>query len=357
MSGFVWGEPELVGSGTLVDEHEGYCVLECSYRPSSPSNYFRITGTWTIPCCSYFNLDFEYIVQDVCTAINTDEIGYTAIGDGYSSSYFFPAIYSPDSKSKSVNEYIWPPRDITVTMTLALCYGNTHSGTNTAKLTSIGWSSYPIAPTLSNLSPTTTTVNTATQFTVTTSTVCPQVTYQWNFGDGGTSTSAPPVSHTYTNAGAYQLTVTASNTAGTNSLTETIGVRGLPTATISPQNKIVLIDSKVNFTSAGSSIGYPPYSPSADLAYQWTCVNSSSQQTGFTYVDGTSSTSEEPHIQFTTLDTYTVSLVVTNGYGSSPSVSTSVYVVEKEPPTDEQMRDDIIIITTDAQVTKRFEDV
>lgn len=357
MATITWGTPETAGTGS-VSRYATGATGECYYAPSQPSNYFRIQGTCTVPCCSSFSFRLGFNVQDVCRTINTDEIWYTATGSGYSKSFQFYATNNPATDYRDISETVNPPRDITFTFHLGLCYGNHSSGTNTASLLNFTAASTPTAPTISNLTPTTTTVNTATQFTITTSTACPQVSYSWNFGDGGTSTSAPPVSHTYTSAGLFPLSVYAYNTAGTSpTLTENITVRGLPTASISPQNKIVLIDGKVNFTSAGSSIGYPPYSPSADLAYQWSCVNSSSQQTGFTYVDGTSSTSEEPHIQFTVLDTYTVSLRVQNGYGYSQTVSTSVYVVEKEPPTDEQMRDDILIITTDAMVTKRFEDV
>jgi len=358
MATITWGTPELAGTGSVYSQSGTAIRLTCSYSSTQQSNYFKIRGTCTIPCCSGYSFVLGYGVSDVNLTRNVDGIKYSATGSGFSKSYQFSAIYSPDYRSVNISETVDPPRDISIVIDLDLGYGNHSSGTNYAYLENFVGTSTPIAPTISNLTPTVTTVNTATQFTITTGTACPQVSYSWNFGDGGTSSSAPPVSHTYTSAGLFPLSVYAYNTAGTSpTLTENIAVRGLPTASISPQNKIVLIDGKVNFTSAGSSVGYPPYSPSADLAYQWSCVNSSSQQTGFTYVDGTSSTSEEPHIQFTELDTYTVSLIVTNGYGSSPSVSTSVYVVEKEPPTDEQMRDDIIIITTDAMVTKRFEDV
>ena len=91
--------------------------------------------------------------------------------------------------------------------------------------------------------------------------------------------------------------------------------------------------------------------------YEWTCVNSSSQPSGFYYTDGTTSTSANPHIYFTTIDTYTISLRVLNGYGYSQTDTTHVYVLDKAPPTDEQARDDILIITKNAMITKRLEDV
>ena len=308
MVAITWGTPETAGTGS-VSRYDTGATGECYYAPSQPSNYFRIQGTCTVPCCSSFSFRLGYSVQDVCRTINTDEIWYTATGSGYSKSFQFNATNQPYTEYRDISETINPPRDITFTFHLGLCYGNSHSGTNTASLLNFTAASTPIAPTISNLTPTTTTVNTATQFTITTGTACPQVSYSWNFGDGRTSSSAPPVTHTYTTAGAYQLTVTASNTAGTATpITATIGVSGLPTAHISPLERLIGINSKINFSSDGCLKGYPPYSPSADLLYEWSCVNSSSQQSGFYYTDGTTSTSANPHIYFTTIDTYTVSL-------------------------------------------------
>jgi len=42
----------------------------------------------------------------------------------------------------------------------------------------------------------------------------------WTFGDGGTSTAQNP-SHVYTTAGTYSVTLTATNTIGSNSVTKT----------------------------------------------------------------------------------------------------------------------------------------
>ena len=48
--------------------------------------------------------------------------------------------------------------------------------------------------------------------------------YLWNFGDNSTSTATNPT-HSYPNAGTYSVTLTASNTAGSNVLTRTNFVR------------------------------------------------------------------------------------------------------------------------------------
>jgi len=52
------------------------------------------------------------------------------------------------------------------------------------------------------------------------STTPSQKSWSWNFGDGSTSTSQNP-SHTYTSAGTYTVALTATNSAGSNTLTRT----------------------------------------------------------------------------------------------------------------------------------------
>ncbi len=50
------------------------------------------------------------------------------------------------------------------------------------------------------------------------------LTYQWNFGDGGTATGANPT-HTYSQPGTYTVTLNVSNNAGSDSRTLSITVR------------------------------------------------------------------------------------------------------------------------------------
>lgn len=49
-------------------------------------------------------------------------------------------------------------------------------------------------------------------------------TYQWNFGDGNTSTEATPT-HTYQNIGTYTVTLIASNTCGNDTITSEIVIQ------------------------------------------------------------------------------------------------------------------------------------
>ena len=52
-------------------------------------------------------------------------------------------------------------------------------------------------------------------------------TFDWNFGDGSTSTQAQP-SHVYTNPGAYTITLVVANACGDfDTVTQTINVLGI----------------------------------------------------------------------------------------------------------------------------------
>ena len=45
------------------------------------------------------------------------------------------------------------------------------------------------------------------------------ISWNWNFGDGGTATSGCPA-HTYSAAGNYTVTLTATNSGGSNTITK-----------------------------------------------------------------------------------------------------------------------------------------
>ena len=67
--------------------------------------------------------------------------------------------------------------------------------------------------------------------------------YAWDFGDGQTSTNANPT-NTYTTTGHFNVTLTASNAAGTNSLTQT----NLISAAAAPQLMVATTNGQTNFS-------------------------------------------------------------------------------------------------------------
>jgi PKD repeat protein len=92
------------------------------------------------------------------------------------------------------------------------------------------------------------------------------VSYEWDFGDGGHA-NGKIVTHTYTTAGTYTVTLNVTDSLGFWDIEQKqIQIEALPppplSASISPLSASILVGQSVTFTSTVSG-GYTPYS------YQW----------------------------------------------------------------------------------------
>jgi PKD repeat protein len=138
--------------------------------------------------------------------------------------------------------------------------------------------------------------------------------WTWGFGDGTTSTQQNPV-HTYTSAGTYAVTLTATNAGGSHTISRTdyISVSPPPPPTAS-------------FTGT-------PTSGAAPLEVAFTDTSTGSP-TGWTwdFGDGRTSTAQSPTHVFADAGTYTVTLTATNGGGSSTASHPAYVTVEPPPP-------------------------
>ena len=121
--------------------------------------------------------------------------------------------------------------------------------------------------------------------------------WAWSFGDGGTSTARNPT-HAYASPGTYLVTLTATNAAGSDDASTSLGVTppAAPVAAFafSPLSPIV-----------GQSISFSDQSSGGPTAWLWT------------FGDGTSSASSNPVKTYAVAGTYTVTLQVSNAYGSN----------------------------------------
>jgi PKD repeat protein len=135
--------------------------------------------------------------------------------------------------------------------------------------------------------------------------------WSWNFGDGTTSTASNP-SHTYTSAGTRSVTLTVSNSTGTNSVTKQISVAAaaiLPVAnfTWSPQNPV-----------AGQTVQFTDLSTNSPQSWSWNIAGQG--------VSGL----QNPSYTFQAGGSFLVTLIVTNEAGSS-SIAKTVTVSENKP--------------------------
>ncbi len=138
--------------------------------------------------------------------------------------------------------------------------------------------------------------------------------YLWNFGDGSTPLSGTTISHSYTTAGTYQVTLTVTNDKKTQSIaTQTVTVASVsaPTASFTasptPVTKNV---TNVNFNATASTAA----SGHTLTSYAWN------------FGDGTTASGVTAQHVFTAAGTYTVTLTVTDDVGQTKSTTATVTV-------------------------------
>ena len=139
------------------------------------------------------------------------------------------------------------------------------------------------------------------------------VSYLWNFGDGSSSTNANP-SHTYATAGNYNVSLSVTDNEGANdsdSLSVSVSepVNQAPNAVASADKTSGPAPLTVSFSSAGSSD-----SDGSIVSFHWN------------FGDGSSSNSANPSHTFSTPDTYTVILTVTDNQGEQDSAMVNINV-------------------------------
>ena len=173
--------------------------------------------------------------------------------------------------------------------------------------------SLPLIPVAAfSANPTYGTVPLAVQFTDT-STNAP-TGWNWSFGDGNYSTLQSPA-HTYTSAGTYTVSLTASNAAGTSIATKT-GYIDVTSHAIPPT---------ASFTGI-------PTTGTVPLAVQFTDLSNGSPVTwNWSFGDGSSSTTRNPLHTYPVNGTYTVSLEVTNAAGSNTAIRADYITASASP--------------------------
>jgi PKD repeat protein len=125
----------------------------------------------------------------------------------------------------------------------------------------------------------------------------------WDFGDGATSTQQDPT-HTYTSAGVYDVTLTATNAAGSASLTKPNYI------TVSPPGTIAF--DAVPTSGAAPLIDVQFTDQSADNPTAW----------AWDFGDGGTSTIQNPTHTYANPGSYDVSLTVTTATGGGTLVKT-----------------------------------
>ncbi|MBN1580413.1 MAG: PKD domain-containing protein [Anaerolineae bacterium] len=137
------------------------------------------------------------------------------------------------------------------------------------------------------------------------------VSYTWNFGDGGLADdSGPVVNHIYPGSGSYTAMVTASNSVNTDSTTTTVIVeKTIPIAAFSSSSPDMI----------GEVTAFDNHSVGGDLGFEWD------------FGDGSSvAASTNPTHTYATAGIFTATLTANNSLGSD--TSSAQVVIQTLPP-------------------------
>ncbi len=140
--------------------------------------------------------------------------------------------------------------------------------------------------------------------------------YNWDFGDGGTLTTVTlthPV-HTYAAPGTYTISLTTTNSCGSNTITHQICIENPPTPnfTLSPATGCVPFTTQITNLSGLTN--------TCNVTRNWTVIFNGStclpSSGNYQFTNGTNAGSANPSIEFLQPGSYTVRLTLTNSCGS-----------------------------------------
>ncbi len=138
--------------------------------------------------------------------------------------------------------------------------------------------------------------------------------WAWDFGDGSTSNLASP-SHTYSDAGTYTVSLTVSNTKGSDTSTMTDLV------TVAAHTPIASFTATPTDGAGPLTVDFTDTSVNHPTGWAWD------------FGDGTTSTEQNPSHSYTSAGSYTVSLTATNSGGSNTRVRSDLVHVATAPVT------------------------
>ncbi|TVR81554.1 MAG: PKD domain-containing protein [Chitinophagaceae bacterium] len=140
------------------------------------------------------------------------------------------------------------------------------------------------------------------------------VDYQWNFGDGNTSTQENPT-HTYQQFGSFNVTLEVTDINGCSQ-------------TLTLPDYINIEDPVANFTSDTTQGCIPLDVQFTDLSN----INPAATSWIWDFGDGNTSTAQNPLHTYEDEGIYDVSLIVMNDLGCSDTITIADYIMVGEPP-------------------------
>ena len=129
-------------------------------------------------------------------------------------------------------------------------------------------------------------------------------TWNWSFGDGTTSTQQNPT-HTYSTVGNYTVALTATNAAGSNTVTKSSYIIVTAPVQATAQKPVASFTTNVTSGNAPLSIAFTGTSKGSPTTWNWS------------FGDGTTSTQQNPTHTYSSAGNYSIKLTAANSAGSS----------------------------------------
>ncbi|HWQ67304.1 MAG TPA: PKD domain-containing protein, partial [Methanospirillum sp.] len=207
-----------------------------------------------------------------------------------------------NSTAQNPNHQFTSPGTYTVTLTVTNQFGTTASTTRTITVTCQIITAAFVTNTTTGSAPLTVAfTDQSTGGTIN--------GWQWNFGDGTANETAQNPVHTFTLPGAYTITLTATNTCGSI---------GSVTHQVTATNPILIAAFTPNVTSGTAPL---------DVQFTDQSIGGTITSWQWNFSDGTpNSTVQNPEHLFMNLGTYTVTLTVTNQFGTTASTTRTITV-------------------------------
>lgn len=224
-----------------------------------PNQTYNNVGTYTISLTASnacgdstlthsFTLDtiplaaIDVLPDEGCSPLTVDVTDHSTGHITYHHWYKDGSYYSGGS-SVGPFTYSYPPGNSPVTRTISLTVGNGCGSTSDAVSIIVH------RPTKADFTASVTAVCLGLPITFTNQSLGENLTYEWNFDDGTTSTSVGPHTHTYTHSGTYDVTLIAKGYCGNDTAHISITIYPIPIADFSPDIMNGCEDLSVTFTN------------------------------------------------------------------------------------------------------------
>jgi parallel beta-helix repeat protein len=305
MGGNFWGKPDGTGFSNKAVDKDGDGISDSAYTNITGSIYsdylpLVTSSNPTAPKANFSsnvtsgNVPFNVLFTDTSTGSPT--AWNWNFGDGGSAT-----TQNPTHTYSTAGNY-------TVTLTVSNSAGN-NTTTKSNYITAVtGTSSTkPVASFSSNV----TSGNVPFNVLFTDTSTGSPTAWNWNFGDGGSSTQKNPT-HNYSTAGNYTVTLTVSNTAGNNTTTKSNYITAVSTTGTKP---VLNYWGSPRSGAAPLTVTFKDNSSGSPTAWNWS------------FGDGAYSTEKNPKHTYTAAGSYTISLTASNAAGSSTSTKSKYITV------------------------------